>query len=307
MSDFVGIDVSKDFLDVYSLRDNASWQVENTREGLDALSRRLRGAGMVLLEATAHYHQLTVQVLQQAGIPVAAINPKRVRDFARSTGMLAKTDKIDAKILAWFAATFQPEQQRKLPASVEHLKVLNAHRQDLVNTLTAQKNRRRHVREPWVIASMNRMIEAGKQELKAVDREIRQCIQADPVLKAKAKMLSAVKGVGPVLCATLLGNLPELGEIDEKRIASLVGVAPFNCDSGRFRGQRRIWGGRKDVRDILYPATNVARQYDEKLKAHFEQLRAKGKPFKVATIACARKFLVILNAKMRDHLQAVSA
>lgn len=304
MDKFIGIDVSKDFLDVYCLSTHEAWRIENNQPALASWVLRLADARLVVLEATAHYHRLAVEVLQEAGIAVVVVNPRRVRDFAKSTGRLAKTDKIDAQTLALFAATLRPEEQPKLPEAVQKLQALNSHRQDLVKLLTAQKNRKRHVQEPFVVQSLQHLIDSLEAELKQVDTQIQDCIQSDAGFQAKAKVLQQVKGVGPVLIALLLGNLNELGKIDEKRVAALVGVAPFNCDSGYFRGKRRIWGGRSDVRHILYMAANVARLYDPKMKAFFEQLRQRGKSFKMAVIACARKLLVILNAKMRDHLLA---
>lgn len=302
MDQFVGIDVSKETLDIHCLSSSSSWQIGNTPQAMNELLERLAGATLVVLECTGPYHELAKASLQEAGIPVAAVNPRRVRDFAKATGILAKTDKLDAKVLAQFASTFRPLEQRQLPAAVSQLQQLNAHRQDLVTTLTAQKNRLKQTREESIRASIQRIIAYIEQEISDAEKHIQQVIAGDEQLAQKAKVLQGVTGVGPVLCSVLLGNLPELGMIDEKRIASLVGVAPFNCDSGRFKGEKKIWGGRQAVRNILYLGANISRRYDPKMKAFFEKLIQAGKAFKEALTACMRKLIVILNAKMRDHL-----
>lgn len=306
MKRFVGIDVSKEFLDLYCLATQSSWRIANSQDALDDwVARQAANIRLVVMEATSHYHRLALRTFQKAGIPAAAVNPRRVRDFAKSTGVLAKTDRIDAEVLARFAAVFTPPKQEALPESVERLKALNGHRQSLVQMITNEKNRRRHIDQPAILESMDRVMETLKAELRRVDEQVQDCIETDAELKAKAQVLRETKGVGPVLCATLLGNLPELGKMDGKGSSSLVGVAPFNCDSGLMRGKRRIWGGRKEVRDVLYLAANVARQFDPRMKAFYQRLIDQGKPFKVAVTACARKLLVWLNARMRDHLLAL--
>lgn len=306
MSVFVGIDVSKDRLDIYNLSTCEAWHLENTPKGMAELVERLAGATLVVMEATGGYQTLCQETLQEAEIAVCVVNPRRVRDFAKATGLLAKTDHLDAKVLAQFAATFQPMAQRPLSREVRQLQLLNAHRQDLVQLMTAQKNRLKQAKALGIQESIQRVLYCLKQEMTDVDAAIAECIRADETLSQKAQILNQVKGVGPVLCSLLLGNLPELGEIDEKRVAALAGVAPFNRDSGQFKGKRKIWGGRKEVRNALYMGANIARRFDPKMKAFFEQLVARGKAFKEALTACMRKLLVILNAKMRDHLLTIS-
>jgi len=304
MQEFVGIDVSKEWLDVHCLPSGREWRVKNEAVDIEPLAAKLKQAERVLVEATGGYERVVTETLRQYGIEMWVVNPKRVRDFARSTGKLAKTDQLDAQVLAAFCATMTPKTQ-KFDTCLE-LKALQAHRQDLVKLMTMQKNRLQQNRAGQIRESIQRLLGALKVELQAVEEQIKGVIQASPQLQSKAQVLESVKGVGFVLSSTLLAQLPELGYLDGKEIAALVGVAPFNCDSGLYRGKRRIWGGRQDVRHMLYLGAFIARRYDPHMKAFYERLRAAGKPFKVAMVACMRKLLVILNAKVRDHLQTVS-
>lgn len=305
MSMIVGIDVCKEWLDCYSLQDNACWRVQNEAENWQALSCRLTNADLVVLEATGGYQQGVVDVLQEHDIPVAVVNPRQIRDFAKACGRLAKTDQLDAEILARFGLAVNPAPQTA--SAVRELKELVAYREDLLKMTTAQKNRSKQSRHPDILQSILRSLEMLKQEIAKVEKQIQAFIQDNRQLNEQARLLQAVKGVGPVLTATLLGALPELGQVDGKAIAALAGVAPFNCDSGRYRGKRRTWGGRSSVRKVLYMAANIARRSDPAMTTFYENLRQQGKPFKVAIIACARKLLVILNAKMRDHFKATLA
>jgi transposase len=306
MKTIVGIDVSKDFLDGFSLADNASWRVPYQQSQLEALSVKLKGADLVVVEATGGYQQALVSHLQDNDIPVTVVNPRRVRDFAKASGLLAKTDKLDARVLALFGQVFAPVPQMPCDEPVIQLKALVTYREDLLKMTTAQKNRRKQIKSPALIDSIQRSLAFLTHEIAMLEKAIQASLKADDQLSAKATVLNRVKGVGPVLTATLLGQLPELGQVDHKPIAALAGVAPFNCDSGRFKGKRKIWGGRANVRKTLYLAANIARRCDPAFNAFYEKLRNAGKPFKVAIIACARKLLVILNAKMRDHLLAIS-
>jgi len=307
MGDVIGIDVAKDKLDIYSLNTNASWCVGNTTSEHEALVLRLADAQLIVLEATGGYEQDVANELKRAGLPVAIVNPKRIRDFARSTGALAKTDKLDAKVLALYGAVLKPAVKPANDPASQRLKYLNAHRQDIVKLITAQNNRSKQAKDPFIRDSIQAIQAHLEAELAHVDQEIKACIQTNTALQEKAKVLDAVKGAGPVLQATLLGDLPELGHLDRKQIASLVGLAPFNCDSGTLRGRRKVWGGRAHIRRILYMGANNARQYNPQIKSFYERLIAEGKPYKVAMTACMRKLLTILNAKMRDHLQTVTA
>jgi len=304
MTEYVGIDVSKDWLDVHCLVSQTGFRVKNEAEDIEPMAARFPPETKVLMEATGGYEQDVVQALQAKGLEVWVINPKRARDFARSKGRLAKTDKLDAKILSEFCA-----QQQGTPSEIEthpKLKTLHSHRQDLVKLITMQKNRRKQARVWEVKQSIERVVETLQQELGLIEGQIKAYLLENTQLASKAKVLQQVKGVGFVLSCTLISQLPELGHLNGKEIASLVGVAPFNCDSGLFRGKRRIWGGRNSVRHNLYLAAFIASRYNPEIKAFYQRLIEKGKPFKVAIIACARKLLVILNAKMRDHFRETS-
>lgn len=309
MSEIVGIDVSKNNLDFHFLPSAKAFQVSNEVESLEKRLAELTGAQCIALESTGGYERMAVETLQKAGFNVKVINPKRVRDFARASGRLAKTDKIDAQIIAEFARTMPERVNHDSPVvsdTRQRLKDLNARRQDLVKMTTMEKNRKQQSKEASVTKSIDALLEALNKELKSLETLMKACVKEDKILKAQAKMLRKVKGVGPVLVWTLLSELPELGYINRKQLASLVGIVPFNRDSGKYRGKSQIWGGRYTVRKALYLAANIARQYDPTMKAFYEQLIHRGKPFKVALIACTRKLLTQLNAKMQEHLQEFS-
>jgi transposase len=302
MSTYVGIDVSKDTLDVCLAGARQTSRHPNTLSGVESLALELKQATLVVMEATGGYEQAMVQALLRHSIPVSVMNPKRVRDYARSRGRLAKTDQLDAKLLAEFGQIMQPALTPAVPQDLTRLKALSAYRQDLIKTRTAYKNRLKQTTDAFIRQQIQALLEALKIQFEQVETELTACIESSQALQAKAQVLAQVKGVGPALTRTLLGQLPELGTVDAKKIAALVGVAPFNCDSGLFRGKRRIWGGRKTIRPILYMAANIARRFDPMMNSFYQKLIDAGKPFKVALTACMRKLLVILNAKMRDHL-----
>jgi len=300
MEYIVGIDVSKASLDCHNLQDSTSWQVSNDVNGWKALLKSLNTAKLIVVEATGGYQEGLVDTLLAKNLPVAVVNPRQVRDFAKSAGRLAKTDRLDAEIIARFGLALNPTPQTSL-SEVKELRDLVNYRDDLLKLCSAQKNRRQQYRDLAIRDSIQRSLDALQQEIAWADEKIQAFIQTNKAIEAKATVLQAVKGVGPVLTASLLGLLPELGQIDNKAIAALAGVAPFNCDSGKYRGGRRIWGGRKAVRKTLYMSALVAKRYNPLMKAYYEQLAARGKSFKVAIVACMRKLLVILNAKMRDY------
>jgi transposase len=303
LQEYVGIDVSKDSLDVHHLRSGQYYRIANELGSLKTWAAQLSKPERIVLEATGGYEQMAVEVLHEAKMPVRKVNPKHVRDFARATGKLAKTDRLDAKVLAQFAATVElPEQVVTYSPEMQRIKALVAYRQDLVKMSTMQKNRLKQTKDDFIRDSINVVLKSLKTQLASIQAEIQHCIQLDADLTQQMQVLLAVKGVGFVLSSTLLTDLPELGQINRREIAALVGVAPFNCDSGNLRGKRRIWGGRHSVRTALYMAANIARRYDPDMKAFYEQLIARGKPFKVALVACMRKLLVQLNAKMKEHL-----
>ena len=301
MKHIVGIDVSNQWLDCYSSQDSACWRVGNEEKGWQALSCELCGAELVVLEATGGYQNGVVEAFQQAGIPVAVVNPKRVRDFARSLGKLAKTDKIDATMLALYGHYFQEKLTLASIPRQPGLKELVALWQDLVQSLVQYKNRLKQA-SPATRHHIEQVRDSLQQQIKIVTDEIKALTKPLP----EAQVLQGVTGVGTVITATLLADMPELGHLDGKQVAALAGLAPFNRDSGKYRGKQFCQGGRKQIRSMVYLAANSARRFDPDMKAFFDRLTANGKPFKVVLTACARKLLVILNAKMRDHYALIS-
>jgi transposase len=298
----VGIDVAKRHLDLAVAPSGAHWRQEYTPAGLSALVERLRplAPSRIVLEATGGLEVLVVGTLAAAGLPVVAVNPRQVRDFAKAIGRLAKTDALDAALLARFAAVLQPDLRPLPDAATQELGALLARRRQLVEMLTAEKNRR-HTASGPVRRDLDEHIRWLERRLKRSDDELERRVKASPAWQATSQLLQSVPGVGPVLATTLLAELPELGTLDRKAIAALAGVAPLNRDSGTKRGQRAIWGGRATVRAVLYLATLVATRWNPVLKAFYARLRAAGKPPKVARTACMRKLLTILNTMLRDQ------
>lgn len=304
MQAFVGIDVSKDMLDV-AWNNGEKGKINrfpNTPAGAKALAKALQGVQRVVLEATGGYEREIAEALSQADIPLSVVNPKRVRDFARSLGRLAKTDTIDAGILALFAKHFH-EQLPLYSISPEQVALREwvALRQDLVQSRVQYQNRIKQA-SLSIRPTLTKLLQTLKQEIRALTQQIQEQLKAFP----QAQVLMRVTGLGVVAVATLIAQMPELGWLSGKEAAALAGLAPFNRDSGQFRGRQFCHGGRKTVRCVLYLAANCARRFDEKIKAFFERLIAKGKPFKVAVTACARKLLVILNAKLKEHYALAS-
>ena len=310
MSDFsfVGIDVSGQTLEVASSAQAATWQVPNDAAGIEALAGQLSTArpALIVLEATGGYEFEAACALQAAGLAVAVVNPRQARDFARAMGALAKTDAIDARMLAAFARVLHqhPERERFIKplagAELQRLQALVLRRRQLVQMLTAERQRLR-LSHAAARGSIERVIEFLKAELDGCDAEVAAHVERHHAELAAA--LASVPGVGAASVAVLLAELPELGTIDRRRIAALVGIAPLNRDSGQMRGQRSIWGGRADVRRTLYMATLSGVRFNPVLKAHYEHLLAAGKRKKVALVACMRKLLTVLNAmaKHRSH------
>lgn len=298
---FVGIDVSQATLDVAVRPDESDWQVPHTSAGIRRLVTRVKALAptLVVLEATGGLELVVTAALATAGLPVVVVNPRQVRDFAKATGQLAKTDRIDAGILAHFGAAVRP-QPRPLPDADTHaLHALLARRRQLIEMLVAEHNRWRVATVPAVRAELTAHIAWLKARLTRLDADLAAAVEASPVWHGKASLLRSVPGVGPVLTTTLLASLPELGQLDRKQIAALVGVAPFPRDSGTLRGQRRVWGGRAPVRAALYMAALVGVRRNALLKTFYTRLRAKGKRPKVALTACMHKLLTILNAMLK--------
>lgn len=299
---YVGIDVSKDRLDVAVLGERQETQVENSREGIVRLVEQMQDLQpeLIVVEATGGYQRAVVDALFWAGLAVAVVNPARVRQFARACGLLAKTDKLDAQVLAVFGQKVQPRRYESKSEAGKHLSALRVRRRQLDEMLKAEQNRLRTTSASLKI-SVKRMIACLRQEKKVLDEQVRQFVAEQEGWQEQTEILDSAPGVGPVTTATLLADLPELGKMDRKKIAALVGVAPMNYDSGRKRGYRKTKGGRGDVRSVLYMATLVATRYNPVIRAQYQQLLKRGKLKKVALTACMRKFLTILNAMMRDQ------
>jgi transposase len=300
-SENVGIDVSKAHLDVAVLPSQERWQVDNTVEGIEQLVEKLGGMKptLIVMEATGGFEVAAASTLAAAGLPVAVINPRQARDFAKSLGRLAKTDKIDAMVLARFAEAIHPEPRTLPSEEAIKLQALLVRRRQLLEMLVAEKNR---------LALAHRSVQPSLQEhitwlevkLNETDGDLKKQLQQSPIWREKDNLLRSVPGVGPVTATTLLAELPELGQLNRKQIAALVGLAPFNCDSGNLRGKRAIWGGRASVRHTLYMATLSASRFNPVIHSHFQHLSKLGKPAKVALIACMRKLLTILNAMIHS-------
>ena len=298
-----GIDVSKRRLDVRLLPGREAFCVANDPEGIDELVRRLEEARpeLVVLEATGRYERPVASAIaaSSAGIAVAVVNPRQARDFAKATGKLAKTDKIDAEVLARFASAVSPKPSVLPDEEAQALQAILARRRQILEMLVAENNRLQMA--PEALAKRIRAhLKWLQKELIRTDRDLEEAIAESETWRRNEGLLRSVPGVGPVLARTLLAELPELGTLAPKRLCSLVGIAPFNRDSGTLRGKREVWGGRAPVRAALYMGTLVATRHNPVLKEFYGRLLGAGKPKKVALVACMRKLLVILSAMMRD-------
>jgi transposase len=299
----VGIDVSKEWLDIAVLPSGETWRTKNEETAIQELIQRLKQINpeRIVVEATGGYEQLLAAQLYLAGLPLCRVNPRRVRYFARSLGLLAKTDKLDAKVLALFGERMQPPLTR-LPSEQEQLlSALITRRAQISSFLVAERNRL-HTAPASLHVSLNEHITWLKQQLKQLDRQIDEFVNHTPDFKEKDELLREVQGVGKKTAAKLIADVPELGECGNKQIAALIGTAPFNHDSGRKHGQRSISGGRPDVRSVLYMATLTATRHNPVIRAFYHRLLKAGKLKKVALVACMRKLLTILNAIIRDRV-----
>jgi transposase len=301
-SSYVGIDVAKDRLDVAVLGEKQEKQVSNTKDGIAQLVKQMAEMqpDLIVVEATGGYQRAVVDALFHAGLFVAVVNPTRVRQFARACGLLAKTDKLDARVLAEFGRRVQPRQYEGKSEAEKQLSALLARRKQLEEMLKAEQNRLRTVSSS-LRGSVERIIAILKEEKKRLEEQIQQLLNEQKAWREQTQILGSAPGVGPITTATLLADLPELGKMDRKKIAALVGVAPMNYDSGKKRGYRKTKGGRTDVRGVLYMSTLVATRYNPIIQAQYQQLLKRGKLKKVALTACMRKFLTILNAMLRDQ------
>jgi transposase len=299
---FVGIDVSKVWLDVAVHEQTETFRVRNDESAIAELVKRLKKlkATLIVLEPTGGFEILVVAELSRAGLPVVVVNAKRIRDFAKATGRLAKTDKLDAKVLAHFAAAVRPAVRTLQSAEEEQLTALLTRRKQVLEMLTMEKNRLVTVR-PSMREALQTHLDWLSSNLKELDQEIKAFVQALPAWKEKDALLQSVPGVGSVTASTLLGMLPELGQLNRQEIAALGGVAPMNKDSGKKKGKRRIFGGRADVRSVLYMAVLSATRFNHLIRKFYASLIQRGKEKKVALTACMRKLLVILNAMVRSN------
>lgn len=298
----VGIDVSKARLDVDFSDDRGAFDAGNDPVGHARIVQALKGAGAsrIVLEATGGYERIIVAELSAAGLPVAVINPRQVRDFAKATGRLAKTDAIDAKVLALFAVAIQPPLRPLEDEQTQLFAELLTRRRQLIQIRVAESNRLAQARDRRVRKSIEGVIKLLDRQVASLDDDIDQRIQDSPIWKEKEELLLAVEGIGPTTARTLLAELPELGTASRQEIAALAGLAPFNRDSGTLRGQRRIIGGRASVRSVLYMATLTATVRNPIIRKHYLHLLAQGKRKKVALVACMRKLLTIVNAMLRE-------
>jgi transposase len=309
---FVGIDVAKAQLDIALRPTGERWAVTNDAPGIAALVTRLQAVQptLIVLEATGGYHRAVVAALAAAALPLVVMNPRQVRDFAKATGQLAKTDVLDARAVAHFAEAVRPAPRPLPDAQTEELRALLARRRQLIAMRTTEQNRLENVSRRLRadieahIAWLNQRVAAA-----ALDDVLDTTLRASPVWRERQTLYRSVPGIGPVCARTLLFDLPELGTLSRQRIAALVGVAPFNRDSGTLRGTRTTWGGRAHVRATLYMSALVAVRYNPVLKAFYQRLCAAGKAKKVALTACMRKLLTILNAMVKHqkpwHVQEV--
>ncbi len=299
---FVGIDIAKDRSVVAVLPQGDRFTVTHAPAALAELADRLRQADPVriVLEATGGYHTVVAAALAAAQLPVIVVNPRQVRDFARATGQLAKTDAIDAGILAAFAKAIEPDVRPLPDAEAQALQAVVTRRRQLVEMLTAERLRLPQA-NPAVAASIQTVIRLLRQQLRDIDHDLDQRIRQSPVWRETQDLLRTVPGVGPATSATLVALLPELGQLSTKAISKLVGVAPLNADSGKWHGARRVWGGRAPVRAVLYMAALVASRRNPVIKLYYQRLLAAGKPKKVALVACMHKLLIILNALLHHQ------
>jgi transposase len=299
---FVGIDVSMERLDVHLHPGGEAFAVPRDGEGLSDLVRRLEGraVALVVLEATGGFETVVAAAVAAAGLPLAVVNPRQIRDFARAIGRLAKTDVLDAAVIARFAEAVRPEPRPVPSEAAQALGEMVARRRQIVETMVAERNRRRHLTQPRLLKGVDRVLAVLQAQLSEIETDIDAAIRQTPAWRERDDLLKSVPGIGAATARTLIAELPELGSLGRREIASLVGLAPMNRDSGTLRGRRTIKGGRTTVRSALFMSIMVAIRHKLALHATYERLRKAGKPPKVAIVACMRKLLTIANAIIRD-------
>lgn len=297
----VGIDVSKAVLDVAVLPSGEALQFANDANGIEELGRKLKSevADLVVMEATGGYETALATALVGSGLRVAVVNPRQIRDFAKATGRLAKNDRIDAQVIAAFGQAIEPEIVRLPDEDARELEALLVRRRQLV-AMRVQEVNRLGLMQGAMRKRIKAHIDWLEQEIDKLDVDLTAGLRKSPAWRAKDELLRSLKGIGPITSSTLIVALPELGELDRRAIAALVGLAPFNRDSGVMRGRRSIYGGRSHVRTLLYMAATTAIRSNPVIRAFYERLKSRGKPHKVAMVACMRKMLTILNAMVRQ-------
>jgi len=303
MDSIIGIDVSKNRFDVAVRPSGEVFAVERNAAGLELLTARIKALSphLVALEATGGFETVAAAALAGAGLPVVIVNPAQIRSFARAIGQRAKTDPIDAAVIAHFADATKPDPRPLPDEATRMLADLVARRRQIVEMMTAERQREKRLAIPRLKKSIVRLLKALEKELAALDADISDAVRGSPVWREKEDLLASVPGIGPTIARTLIAELPELGQLDRREIAALAGLAPFTRQSGQWRGRSFIGGGRTAVRAALFMGALVAKQHNPVLKAFFNRLVAAGKPKMVAIIAVARKLLTILNAIIRDN------
>lgn len=303
ITSFVGIDVSKNSLDVAFLPEGTPLKVDYSTKGLLELHRKLPPAGtcLIVVEATGGYQRRLVAELLEAGHQIAVVNPRQVRDFAKGIGILAKTDKIDASVIARFAQDVKPRSTAKTSEKQAQLVELVTRRRQLVELRTAEKNRLEHPQTKAVLKSVQQVIDHLNKQITKIEKDILVLVESQDDFQGKSGVIASVPGVGAVTVASLLAELPELGLLNRQKISALVGLAPFNRDSGTFKGKRAIRGGRRELRSVLYMAALTAMRSNPVIRQFAKRLKDNGKPFKVVITACMRKLLVILNTLVKTN------
>lgn len=295
---YIGVDVAKDWIDVCDPVASRQERIPTDRRSLRRFAASVVSS-IVILEASGGYERPVMSALSEAGRQATCVNPRQAREFARATGRLAKSDRVDARVLAEMGRALQLVPGRPRSAARQRLADLTAHRTDISAMIVAEKNRLRTTQDQWIQRSISQHIKTLQASLAKVEAEIEAVIQEQDDLRDQAVRLRQIKGIGPVVSATLIAQLPELGDLDRRRIAALAGLAPHANDSGHRRGRRSIWGGRGTIRRTLYLAALTASRFDPRFRAFKEHLLAAGKAKKLVIVACARKLLTVLNAMMR--------
>jgi transposase len=303
MRNCIGIDVAKQYFDLHCLKTGQDQRMENSTDGIRqcvALCNKIHSE-LIVMEATGGYELTLASTLQSEGFAVAVVNPRRIRDFARAAGQIAKTDTLDARIIARFAATLQPMPTEQINENTQKLKAMVARRNQLVGLHTAESNRLEHANTRDIQRSIAAVIKVIQTQLKNIDRQIEEHIRNTPQLQQRAENIDSVPGIGPTTAHMLVTELPELGQLNRRQIAALVGIAPIARDSGTFRGKRMTGGGRKNIRSRLFMPTLVAVRHNPVLKAYYTRLVSQGKCKMVALVAAMRKLICILNAMLKNN------